>query len=480
MRIPAWLFALGIILVIIATVGLSVTAYSVARQIAIDAGNAGIQFTSFDLAAVPTATRVAVVATPLPAVTAALGTTAQPTLVVPTATLDPAAQYVWSDPRRITLLLLGIDQRSALDDPGPFRTDTMIVVSIDPVRKTAGVLSIPRDLWVNIPGFQPGRINTANMLGDVNGYPGGGPALAAETVRQVLGIPIDRYVLINFDVFLTIVNTLAPNGVEVCVRERIDDPNYPDAANGFIRVTFEPGCQVLDAERLLQYARTRHGNTDFARAERQQEVLRAVRETLLNLGGVTQFIGQAPALWTALSSNIKTNLSLDDILRLGTLVAEIPRENFRFGVIDNLYVNLAKTSSGDDVLVLRANAVSLLLQQVFYPEENLTLSDLRSRAEAENASIVVFNNTDVAGLAGQTRDWLSSQGVSVAEVGNTPTATNEGTTIRVYTGKLWTGKYLAALMGLPPERVEPGADGLTDNDVAVVVGPDIQPLLSGQ
>jgi LCP family protein required for cell wall assembly len=318
------------------------------------------------------------------------------------------------------------------------------------------------------------------MLGDANGYPGGGPALAAETVRQVLGIPIDRYVLINFDVFLTTVNTLAPNGVEVCVRERIDDPNYPDAGNGFIRVTFEPGCQVLNAERLLQYARTRHGNTDFARAERQQEVLRAVRETLLNLGGVTQFIGQAPALWTELSSNIKTNLSLDDILRLGTLVAEIPRENFRFGVIDNLYVNLAKTSSGDDVLVLKANAVSLLLQQVFYPEENLTLSDLRSRAEAENASIVVFNNTDVAGLAGQTRDWLSSQGVSVAEVGNTPTATNENTTIRVYTGKLWTGKYLAALMGLPPERVEPGADGLTDNDVAVVVGPDIQPLLGGQ
>jgi len=482
MRVPGWLFVVGIVAVVGLTAVVSLLAFTIARQVAIDAGEAGIQFAGFNVAAVPTSTPVSVIniATPTPPITAE-NNGVVPTLdLQPTATIDPAAEYIWNDPRRFTLLLLGIDQRSGVTEDGPYyRTDTMIVVSVDPVRKTAGVLNIPRDLWVNIPGFRQGRINTANSLGDSNGYPGGGPALAAETVRQVLGISIDKYLLINFDVFTSLVDIIAPDGVEICVREVIDDPDYPDAGFGTIPVHFDPGCQMLKSEQLLQYARTRATQgSDFDRAERQQDVLKAMRDKVLSVGGITSFIGQAPALWEELSGSFKTNLTLDEILRLGSLVGEIPQENIHFGQIDNLYVNLATTTSGDQVLLLKTNAVRLLLQQLFNPEDDLSLSDLRTRAESEGASIVVFNNTDVAGLAGQTRDWLSGRGVTIANVGNTQTPTNANTVIQVYTGKIWTARYLAALMGLPAERVQPGADGLTAEDIAIVIGPDIQPILS--
>ncbi len=484
MRIPAWLFVIGILLVFVVTGLLSVAAFAIAQQFAIASGQVFGEPLSFSIGSVPTSTPQPTVSLPTPTPAPTIpGATVVPAL--PTATLDPAEQFRYTDPFRVNILLLGIDQRSALNEPGPFRTDTMMVVSLDPVRKTAGILSIPRDLWVSIPGSpRPDRINNANVIGDVNGYPGGGPALAAETVRQVLGIPIDKYVLINFEVFTTVVAAIAPDGVEVCLNEAIDDEYYPDASYGFIRVQFPAGCQILDAERLLQYARTRHGNTDFDRAARQQQVMQSLRDKVLNVGGLTQFIGQAPALYSQLSTSVKTNMSLDEMLRLASLVLEIPRENIRTGVIDYLYAEQATTNSGDQVLVLRSNAVGLLLNQVLYPDTTTTgIADLRARAETENASIIVLNNTTTSGLASQTRDWLRGKGLNNLDVGDTQDKTGGNTVIRVYGNAVSTAKYLAELMGLPADRIESTPDPAgnpTGADIAIVIGPDVQGIIAGQ
>lgn len=478
MRIPGWLFIVGVVILVLGTTLCSVLAFNATYQVATDLGRGGVQVASFSdfLRAQPTPT---LTPTPAPTVTPLPGETAVPATPVPEATLDPLASYTWDDPRRVNILLLGIDQRG--DEPGPFRTDTMIVVSVDPVRKTAGMLSIPRDLWVTIPGFQPQRINQANALGDANAYPGGGPALAARTVTENIGISVEKYILVNFDVFTAVVDLIAPNGVEVCPNEPIDDPDYPDAGYGTIPVYFDAGCQRLNAERLLQYARTRATQgSDFDRAARQQEVIKSLLNEVLSAGGITNFLGQIPALWEELAGSFQTNLSQQEIISLAVLAQEIPAENIHSGVINNLYVNLATTTTGDQVLIPRHNALSSLLQQVFDPQDELSLSDLRARAEAEEASVVVYNDTDIAGLAGQTRDWLISRQVSVTAVGNTPAPSNTFTIIRDYTGKIWTARYLAALMGLPPERVQPGADGATTEDVMVVVGPDVQTLLNGQ
>ncbi len=483
MRIPGWLFIVGVVVMVLATALCSVISFTFARQTAVDLGSNGVQVASFSdfLRAQPTPTlpppTLPPTSTPLP------GDTPVPTSPAPTATVDPWAQYTWTDPRRINILLMGIDQREG--ETGTFRTDTMIVFSVDPVRKTVGMLSIPRDLWVDIPGYQPNRINTANSTGDADAYPGGGgPALAAATVTENLGIPIDKYILINFDVFTTLIDAVAPEGIQVCPTQEIDDPNYPDAGYGFIHVHFDAGCQRLDATHLLQYARTRHTqNSDFDRALRQQEVIKSVRDEILSTGGIARLLSQAPTLWDQLSGSYKTNLSLTEILSLASLAQSIPKENIHSGQIGPYQTSPATAMVGgmpSDVLILDHAALQSLLEQVFDPPDNLSLADLRQRAEVENASIVVFNDTDVSGLAGQTRDWLASRQVTVSDLGNIPTPDNGPTVIRTYSSKTWTARYLAQLLGLPEDRIVPASDGLTSADVMVVVGTDIQPLLSGQ
>lgn len=487
MRLPGWMFFIVIVFMVLATAVCGVGAFNFGYRFAVDLGSSGVQVaggsSSFEdfLSAQPTATVTASPApptsTPEPGVTFTPEPTLTPTLSGPTPTIDPLAAYTWDDPRRLNVLLLGMDQRRG--EEGTFRTDTIMIVSIDPVRQTIGMLSVPRDLWVDIPGFLPNRINTANAQGDGGGYPGGGPALVADTVEQTFGISIDRYLRVNFDVFTTVVNLIAPNGVEVCPTEVIDDPDYPDAGYGTIPVRFEAGCQRLDATRLLQYARTRATQGgDFDRAARQQEVIKALRDEVLSAGGISNFIGQVPALWDELTGSFVTNFTLDELFRLASLLTEIPRENITSGVVNNLYVNLATTAQGDQVLTPRYDAIRFLMDQVFNPQPDMTLADLRQRAEAEGASIVVYNNTDTVGLAGQTRDWLQAQGVVITSVGNVPQITNTTTVIRDYSGKLWTARYLAALMGLPVESIQTATDGLTSEDIMIVAGTDMPSILA--
>lgn len=406
--------------------------------------------------------------------------------VAPTAvpTIDPAAGLPRiTDPRQIRILLLGIDQRSDTGDPGPFRTDTMILMNIDPVRKTVGVLSLPRDLWVDIPNFDPGRINVANFLGDANAYPGGGgPALAMETVSSNFGVRVDKYLLINFDVFTSLVDTIASNGVPVTVTEVIDDPDYPDDRFGTIYVHFDPGEYRMDAETLLQYARTRATEGgDFDRARRQQQVLDALRAEILSAGGILNFISQAPRLWEDLSNNYRTNLEYDEIISLGLLMSEIEKDDIHYAVIDNLYVTFGLNPTGDQmVLYPDYGSISDLIQRVFFPQTQLTPAEIKTRADAENAQIYVYNGTQIVGLANDAREWFTGQGVSVTGVGNDTNYNGAETIIRDYGGTHpWTARYIANLMGLPQERIRPGGDGLVAQGVMIVAGQDILPILGG-
>lgn len=503
MRIPGWVFLIGAVLLVGMTALCSILSFTTTQRMVVDLGNRGVQLSSpielartylnnrdalsrttpsdsgFEAfaAALPTATPTVAA----PTATLAPGITPSPTTLAPTATLDPMAGIPeWNDPRRFTVLLLGIDQRTGVvDEEQYFRTDTMMVINIDPVRMRAGVLSIPRDLWVSIPGFREQRINTANAIGDSQAYPGGGPALAAATIEQNLGIDIDSYVRVNFDVFTSVVDLVAPNGVEICVQEEIDDPTYPDAGYGFIHVHFEPGCQRLDAEKLLQYARTRKTQGgDFDRARRQQEVIRALMGEVLSAGGISNFVGQATRLWEELSNSIVTDMSLEELLSLASLAQEIDMSTVQFNTIDNMAVSFATTSAGDQVLIPNYAAIRTLISETFNPQGELSDSDLRQRAEAENASIVLYNNTDIAGLARTTQEWMLSRGVTITDVGNMPESNNAPTTIRMYHDKPYTARYLASLLGLPNDRITRSTDGLTGSDIMVVLGPDIQPLLS--
>src|SRR5690606_15522016 len=146
--------------------------------------------------------------------------------------------------------------------------DTMIVLSVDPVAKTAGMISVPRDLWAVIPGFTPNKINTAYYFGELYKIPGGGPELAMRTVEQTIGVPIDYYAVIDFDSFVKFIDLIG--GVKVDVQSAITvDPVGSDTNPKNLK----PGVQVLPGAVALAYARERHvEGGDFSRSERQQQV----------------------------------------------------------------------------------------------------------------------------------------------------------------------------------------------------------------
>lgn len=401
------------------------------------------------------------------------------------ATPDLAAQALQQvGPREINILLMGIDERVGFTRERAYATDTMMVVHVDPVRKTAGVISFPRDLWVDIPGYEPDRLNNANLIGDNNAYPdGGGPGLAMEAFRTNFGIRIDYYIMVNFTVFETVVDIIAPNGVEVCVRETIRDPDYPDAGFGTINVEFDPGCQPLDGERLLQYARTRATQGgDLDRARRQQETIEALRQHVLSAGGVQSFVTQIGRLWTELADSYRTNLQLDEIVGLAYLMNDIPRENIIYNVIGSGYVDPRQTQDGTkQILVPIYSRIQTLIQETFYPEIDVDVADLRARALAEDADVYVYNNTsDVFGLAGRTREWLVSRGAQVTGIGNMPTPSNQETIILNYGGGTNTARWLAEVMGLPPDRIQRRNDGLVTSGVVVAVGSDADSIIAGQ
>jgi len=295
----------------------------------------------------------------LPAVTAEVASVATPDPAV-----VQAAPPVWNDPRRVNILLLGIDQRAG--EQGPFPTDTIILLSIDPAGQTAAMLTIPRDLWVDYPTGQTGRINAANIIGDQVQYPGGGgPAMAVKTVEQTIGVKIQFYVLINFEVFTALIDVIGP--VEVCPNEPIDDDKYPDGSYGYITIHFDAGCQDLEAERLLQYARTRHGDSDISRSSRQQEVILAVREKVLTTGGIIKLLPQALNLWESLQANFATNMTFDDMMSLAQKAESIPEENIRQSQISIGEGRTGVTPEGDQILVPIPSDIALLLSDLFRP-----------------------------------------------------------------------------------------------------------------
>ncbi len=481
MRLSPPLALAGVVLLMIFTVVAAVVVYGGARALTIQAGDIA-ELPAFDpLRLRPTPTPVSVVSAVQATPTAIAATV--PTVVggepepAVGAQTDSSGEYsAWSDPNRLNILLLGIDQRRG--EEGPFRTDTMIVLSIDPVRRSAVMLSIPRDLWVSIPGFTPGRINTANALGDSYDFPGGGPALAAQTVERNLGIRIHHTIRVNFDLFLRAVDAIAP--VEICVSETIHDEAYPDGSYGIMTVHFDPGCQPMNAEQLLQYARVRHTQGgDFDRARRQQQVITAARDRILSLGGVQALLAEAPALWEAARQDIQTTLSFEQLVSLALLAQDIPRENITQAVLDANYVYFETTASGDQVLRLRGDAMRRLVSDLFNPEK-MELEDLRALAASETVTLSVVNGTTTQGLAAEARDWLQARGFNVVEIGNATSSGYRQTVIKDYTNKPYTARLLASLLGLPATAVQPGSDNATVQDIQIVVGEDLIPLLRGQ
>ena len=260
-----------------------------------------------------TATPFAV--TPGKVPTVALIVNGTPSRPQPTAIPSPAPRVKANGNDIVNVLLVGSDADVDPTDP-TYRTDSMIIVSINRTTNTVSMLSLPRDLFVYIQSLGMQRLNTAFQWGEsVKWQPGGGFGLLQQTILYNFGIPVHYYARISFNGFKQIVDTI--NGVDVAVDCPVTDLRYQGPADGhtpepneYTPFTLNPGYYHMNGSLSLWYARMRHASSDFDRSRRQQQVLRAIWRSARAQG----LIAKAPELWTQLTTIVQTSMALPDVL----------------------------------------------------------------------------------------------------------------------------------------------------------------------
>lgn len=375
----------------------------------------------------------------------------------------------WNGEDRITILLLGADLSSA---DGSSRTDTIMLVNIDPRTKSASILSIPRDVKVVIPGYGIDKINAAFALGDYNDVQGGGAGLMVRTIEANFGIPIHAFVQIDFNGFVHMINTVG--GVYVDVPYPILDSSYPAENFNYQRIYFPAGWQHLDGQEALVYSRTRHQDGDTSRAARQQQVLLALRDQHLNADLITQL----PRLITEFGDAIRTDISITDAIKLAQLGIDIPRENIsQISVTSSLYEEYG--TNGIYYLLIDWKVMEGLLSEfVGYSVSSPGAAYMNPNY---GARILVVNGTGNRGLAGRVGTVLEYNGfwqisVDTAEdVGNY----DESSIIDVE-GNLGTSSLVSELINVKQDTITWGDSaeddattrGFQGYDIVVVLGND--------
>jgi LCP family protein required for cell wall assembly len=263
-------------------------------------------------------------------------------------------------------MLLGIDRRGGTG--WAYRTDTIMVVTLDPSSRAAGILSIPRDLQLEIPGHGQDRINTANVYGSLGDDPDGGPALLESTVESNFGIPIDGYLMVDFGAFKRIVDVLG--GIEVDVPQVLHDTRYPDPKPGdpyaYTTIHFEPGLQHMDGDQALVYARSRMSTSDFDRAKRQQQVLLAIRKQALSLSAIPRW----PQLASAAIDSIRTDLNTGELFTLAILAARIDTSSLKQVVLEHPLVFSHRRADGAAVQLPNWDLIDPVVADLFGPQSS--------------------------------------------------------------------------------------------------------------
>jgi len=390
-----------------------------------------------------------------------------PVVAIPDADNIPPA---WDGASRITVLLIGLDYRDWTAGEGAPRSDTMILLTIDPLSKTAGMLSIPRDMWVNIPGFGYSRINTAYSSGEGAKLPGGGPALAMKTVEQFIGVPIQYYAQIDFYTFIEFIDLIG--GIEINSTERLVLDPIGSGKDKLIITCC--GIRELNGEKALAYARTRKTEGgDIDRAERQQKVILGIRRKVLSPKNFPVLLGKAQQFYEEFSAGIRTNMPFETALQLGVLAKDIPQRDIKRGVIDNSMAAFDNTTlGGQDASVMKPfpDKIRELRDQIFTsggPLSPLAQGDPTALMVADQAKVRLLNGSVSPGLETRTENYLKAQGMLVQEVG-TADRTYDRTVVVLYSPKLYTLKYLQTVFNISANvqiRIQPDPNSAVDAEV---------------
>lgn len=380
----------------------------------------------------------------------------------------------WDGGSRVTLLFIGLDERDWIAGEGAPRSDSMILFTIDPVSKTAGMLSIPRDMWVNIPGYGYSRINVAYSLGEGNKLPGGGPGLAVKTVEQFIGVPVQYYAQVDFKAFEEAIDKMG--GLYMCIPEKI----RIDPIGQKKHQVLQKGCQTLAGFQVLGYARNRYtAGGDVDRANRQQQVVMALVDQVFSPQNFPTMFAKAPEIYAEVQTGLRTNLAFEDALKLGVLLSQIPKENIRRGVIDYSMVtfdNIVLNGQQANIFKPIPDKIRVLRDEIFTtggPLSPLATGDATALMQADGARVRVTNGTFTAGLSERVGNYLLAQGMQVLEASAYAERQYDRTTIVVYGPKLYTLKYLISVFGVnATNQILFAPDPSSPYDIELRVGAD--------
>jgi LCP family protein required for cell wall assembly len=310
---------------------------------------------------------------------------------------------------RVNVLILGI---GGAGHQGPNLTDAIILLSIKPQTKEAAFLSIPRDLYVKNDELGGGKINGLYSLEEIR-HPGMGGLLIKKTVGALLDIKINYYLKIDFNGFRDLINAIG--GLDIYVPKSFVDYNFPTTYLGIQTVSFVKGWNHFDGEKALQYARSRHGTngegSDFARAERQQKILLALKKEILSLGFILR-PDKIDRVIQFLGTSIETDLEIWEIVKLAQLVNQIKDDKIVQKVLSDDPEGPLQTITGID-------GAYLLMPK--HPKELQSIAQnifVINKIKTEKPTIVIRNGTTVPGLAKLTQESLEKNGFTILKIEN--------------------------------------------------------------
>ncbi|MCG0275548.1 MAG: LCP family protein [Thermosediminibacteraceae bacterium] len=350
---------------------------------------------------------------------------------------DPSADKNLT--KKLNILVLGLDAGTigVDEEHNHYRSDTMMVVSIDPAEKKINVLSIPRDTRVRIPGVGYQKINAAMAYG--------GPELAVKTVKDLLGVPIHHYVAINYSGFRKIVDAIG--GVEINVERRM---KYVDPAGG-LYIDLEPGLQVLDGEKAEQFVRFRqYPDGDLGRIKAQQKFVQAALKSLLKPSTLLRL----PQIVKAVQETVRTDMETGDIMKLANLVRQIDQDSVKMYILpgEGRYI------SGISYFIPYESEMEKTVKEVFFGEN-------------ANIKVAVLNGSGYAGIAKKVAEKLEEMGFTVVRVANADSFDYDTTTIIYPSEKREDAEKIAKVFAnarMKEEKME--GEGLT----TIIVGKDVQ------
>lgn len=383
--------------------------------------------------------------------------------LVPFSTIEASgnSQVLNNGQETVNFLLIGSDRRSGTS----FRTDTMVIAILRPHEGQVSLISIPRDLWVSIPGWENQRINTAYQHGISVDYPGGGPGLLKETIQYNLGIRIDHTAMVDFDGFRQIVDTLG--GVDVPVScsytdWRLIDPSYdPENENNWHLYTTGPGLVHMDGDLALWYARSRQKSNDFDRGRRQQEVLRAIFTQALK----SDTLSRVPELYNNFRETVVTDLGLGDVLQLAVYAPKMTNADIRSYYIRPPYVSSWITPGGAYVLLPNEEMLQQLLTEALSPATQIV--------EKQSIVIDVMNGTTIPGYETLAANRLNYAGYETHIIPSD--RTDYAYSVLIDKSGTQDSTPILNVMGMQPDGVISSPDSNSKAHYLLIIGYDYQP-----